>query len=309
MTPLLSVVVPTYNRLPELQTMLDSLLPQIAGKPVEVLIIDDCSTDATWVWLQTTFADSLTVIPLRAEKNGGPGPARNVGLKVARGGWFLPVDSDFVVIDGAIDRILAAIAEAARYPLLFFPCMQYPAMKRLDGLSGRREINYAALMSEQTGELIPVTSLDYLRARHLAYPELRGGGESILWASIVAKDNALFIDFPIIYYRTDVGQRICTLEYQLDHPADLASIAEAMLTHFADDPSPWAHQLRTQKYLAAGTYHLLAGNMPLGRSRLWSALRMGCWSALPTWAASFVGSGMFRAMFRLYRTRLRRAYL
>ena len=307
--PLLSIVVATYNRLPELQTMLDSLLPQVAGKPVEVLIVDDRSTDATWAWLEATFADNPSVTPLLAEKNGGPGPARNVALKVASGSYFMPIDSDFVVIEGAIDLVLATMRDAAQYPLLFFPCMQYPAMRRLDGLSGRREINYQAFMSEQIGELIPVTRLDYLRGRGLAYPQLRAGGESILWAGILAKDTALFIDSPVIYYRTDVGQRICTLEYQLDHPADLAAIADAMLTHFSGDTSPQAGKLRSQKYLAAGTYHLLAGNMATGRSRLWTAILVGCWTALPTLIASFAGAEMFRTMFRFYRTKLRRAYL
>jgi hypothetical protein len=307
--PILSVVIATYNRLAELQTMLDGLLPQVHGQPVEVVVVDDRSTDATWEWLQTTFASSSETIPLRMEKNSGPGPARNAGLAAARGRYFVPIDSDFFVMDGAIERILRAVREEPRRPLLFFPCLQYPAMRRLDKLSGRREIGYSSFMSEQIGELIPVVDLEYIRARGLAYPNLRAGGESLLWASILANGPALFLDSPIILYRTDVAQRICTLKYQMEHPGDLADVADAMATLFSGNSQLVIRQAAATKYLAAGTYHLLAGNMGAGRRRLVSAAAKGCWPAVPTLAASLGGRRCFRALFRFYRTKLKRAYL
>lgn len=308
-SPTLSVVIATYNRLAELRTMLDSLLPQVHGQPVEVVIVDDHSTDATWEWLQTTFAGSSGVLRFRMEKNSGPGPARNAGLAAARGRYFVPIDSDFVVVPDAIERILRAVHEEPRHPLLFFPCIQYPAMRRLDKLSGSCEISYSSFMSEQIGELIPVADLEYMRARGLAYPNLHGGGESLLWAGILVNAPALFIDSPIVLYRTDVAHRICTLEHQMDHADDLAEVADAMVALFSGDSPLFIKKARAQKYLAAGTYHLLAGNMGVGRMRLVSAAAEGCWSAVPTLAASLGGRRIFRALFRVYRTTLRRAYL
>ena len=309
-TPILSAVVATYNRLPELRTMLDSLLPQILGRPVEVLIVDDCSTDSTWEWLRTNLAGTPGVRCLRMERNGGPGSARNLGLASARGRCFVPIDSDFIVPEGAIDHILQGIRDESRYHLLFFPNLHHPAMRRLDSLAGRCEITYESFVTSRIGELLPVAHLDFMRANELAFPNLRAGGESLLWMRILAAGGpALFLDTPVMYYRTDAAQRICTLEYQLNHPGDLAAIHDAMAALFCGDSSAAIRSARGQSLLAAGTYHLLSGNMGIGRSRLVSAVVEGCWQAAPTLAASFGGSRIFSALFRFYRAKLSRAYL
>ncbi len=163
MQPVLSIIIATYNRLTELQTMLESLLPQVQEQPVEVVIVDDCSTDTTWEWLRVNLSAMPSIVCLRMEKNSGPGPTRNLGLSVAKGQYFVPIDSDFVVIVGAIDRILLAVREEHSYHLLFFPCLQSPGMQRLDRLSGRSEITYESFVSGQLGELVAVADLAYSR--------------------------------------------------------------------------------------------------------------------------------------------------
>jgi hypothetical protein len=307
---LLSVVVPTYNRRRELETMLDSLLPQVEGKPVEVLIADDRSTDDTWEWLTSRFKDSQNIQIFRAEANGGPGPARNLCLSAATGRYFTPIDSDFIVTAGAIDAILATIDGIGdKYELFFFPCLQYPAMKRLDELQGSCLIDYESFVTDQAGEVVAVASIGWMRSRAVAYPPFRAGGETLLWAKYLAEGPALFVDFPIVLYRTDVAQRICTLEYQMSHPADLAAIADAMAEMMAPHRTPALKSTRARKCLAAGIYHLLAGNERAGRSRLLRAISMRSWPAAAALVASLGGRGLFRGLFRIYRTRFSRAYL
>ena len=306
---LLSVVVATYNRLPELQTMLDSLLDQVHGKPVEVLIADDRLTDNTWEWLQARFAGVQHVHLFRAEKNCGPGPARNLCLAAASGRYFTPIDSDFIVMDGAIDTILRAINEHSTYRLLLFPSLQYPGMRRLGSIDGSREIDYEYLLAGDVGEMVAVANMDTLRDQGLMYPMFRAGGESLLWAEILTKGPARFLDSPVVMYRTDVAQRICTLEYQMKHPADLAAISDAMVTLLAHSTSSALTVVRTRKCLASGAYHLLAGNMRTGRQRLISAASAGCLSAIVALVASFAGKDIFRMLFRVYRTRIEKAYL
>jgi GalNAc5-diNAcBac-PP-undecaprenol beta-1,3-glucosyltransferase len=305
----LSVVVATWNRLPELRIMLDSLLPQVSGKPVEILIADDRSTDGTWEWLQTRFAGDPGIHVFRMEQNGGPGPARNLCLASAGGDYFLPIDSDFIVAEGAIDVVLGAIREHGEYSLLFFPCLHYPDMRRIDGVRRPGEIGYGEFVLEHVGELIPVARLDWLKTRGLGYPQLRAGGEGLLWAEMLADRPGFFVDQPIILYRTDVTGRICTLEYQLAHPADLAAIADATIELLARNPSPMLRSTHARKCLAAGAYHLLAGNAGTGRRRLVSAIALGCLPALGALLASFTGRGVFGSLFRVYRTRLAKSYL
>ncbi len=305
----LSIVVATYNRLTELRSMLDSLLPQLRETPTEVLIVDDSSTDGTWVWLQEQFSENPHILPLRTETNGGPGAARNVGLAHARGRYFLPIDSDFLVIEGAIDATLKTIAQEASYRLFFFPCIIYPKTRRSVSLTGRCEVTYEYMMSGSPGELVPLADLAFVKANNLRYPELRAGGECLLWASILRISPGLFVDSPLVLYRTDAPQRICTLEYQLRNPAALAEVSDAILSMLRSDSSPFLKGVRAQKYLASGSYYVLAGNMWKGRRRLISAAAEGCWIAFPAVLLSFAGRRVFRMLFGAYRTRIARAYL
>src|SRR6185437_3151995 len=201
---LLSIVVATYNRLPELQTMLDSLIPQVENQPVEILITDDRSTDETWPWLQTRFAGVQNVHPFRTKNNSGPGPARNLCLDAAKGEYFLPIDSDFIVMEFAVENVLAAIEHYRSHSLLFFPCVQYPSMRRVGKLQGNREICYEQFVMEQVGEVIPVANLRWLKSRQLSYPSFRAGGEGLLWGSMLAEQPGFFIDQTIVLYRTDI---------------------------------------------------------------------------------------------------------
>ena len=309
--PLLSIVVATYNRLPELRTMLDSLLPQVAGQPVEVLVVDDRSTDATWEWLEANLAGRAGIRCLRMEQNSGPGPARNLALEVARGKYFVPFDSDFVIMEGAVERVLRAIQEEPAHILFFFPCIKVPGMQRLDSVTAARcEIDYESFVSRNFGEMIPVASLVHIRERKLAYSVLRVSGEGLLWMRMLAAGPALFLDTPLALYRTDVSGRLSTLECHLSRPGDLAESAETFIELLESGPSiPGLRQIRAERMVAAGTYHLLAGEGRKGRRFLFSALSERHWSAALALAASFGGTRLFRTLFRFYRTKLRRAYV
>jgi len=95
--PVLSVIVPTYNRRALLLTMLDSLAKlQVKAGEMEVIVADDGSTDGTLEALgrrRDPFA--LRVLP--AETSLGPSAARNRGAAAAQGGVLGFLDSDVLV--------------------------------------------------------------------------------------------------------------------------------------------------------------------------------------------------------------------
>src|ERR1019366_2326545 len=134
-----------------------------------------------------------------------------LGISVAKGRFLLPVDSDFILMDGALQRILQEVENEHHYRILFFPCLHYATRSRLDKLGGSCEITYERFLGEDLGELIPVVDLQYLKHRDIGYPKLKSGGESLLWAQILAQGPARFIDNPVVLYRTDATNRICTL--------------------------------------------------------------------------------------------------
>lgn len=97
----LSVVIPTYNRLPILQKCLQALEQQRLEAPIsayEVVLVDDGSTDATVSWLQE-HAEAFPHVRLVQQDHGGPAEGRNRGVDHARGDVIVFIDSDLVVTD------------------------------------------------------------------------------------------------------------------------------------------------------------------------------------------------------------------
>ncbi|MEA5422979.1 glycosyltransferase family A protein [Synechococcus sp. CCY9202] len=96
----LSVVIPTYNRLPILRKCLLALEAQQLAAPVEdfeVVLVDDGSTDDTVTWLEQQ-ADLLPHVRLIRQEHGGPAEGRNRGVDHAHGDVIVFIDSDLVVL-------------------------------------------------------------------------------------------------------------------------------------------------------------------------------------------------------------------
>lgn len=90
--PLISVVVPCYNHGRFLLETLRSLRSQTL-QDFEVLVVDDGSTAPTTLRL-LTLLDRMTSIRLLRQPNAGPGAARNLGIRHARGRYVCCLDAD-----------------------------------------------------------------------------------------------------------------------------------------------------------------------------------------------------------------------
>lgn len=90
--PRVSVVIPTYNRAPDVSRCLDSLVAQ-TFRSFEVLVCDDGSTDGTDAVVER-YKDRLDVSYHWAENFGGPARPRNNGMLLARAAYVALLDSD-----------------------------------------------------------------------------------------------------------------------------------------------------------------------------------------------------------------------
>jgi glycosyltransferase involved in cell wall biosynthesis len=106
--PYLSLVVPAYNE----QETLDELLRRVAGalpaigKPFEVIIIDDGSTDATPALLKAALEKYPWLRILRMQRNGGQSGAFDAGFRAARGQIIATIDADLQNDPEEIPRLL-----------------------------------------------------------------------------------------------------------------------------------------------------------------------------------------------------------
>lgn len=88
--PLVSIVIPTYNRRHFVADAIESCLSQTYAN-CELIVVDDGSTDGTADLLRETYGDRIVLV---AQANQGPGIARNSGIAAASGEFIHFLDAD-----------------------------------------------------------------------------------------------------------------------------------------------------------------------------------------------------------------------
>src|ERR1700674_3893606 len=83
-SPVVSVIIPAFNAAGHVASALDSVLAQSFGD-YEVILINDGSTDREQ--LEQVIEPYISRIHYLAQENQGPGAARNLGIRSARGEW------------------------------------------------------------------------------------------------------------------------------------------------------------------------------------------------------------------------------
>ena len=107
----ISIIIPCYNVEKYIIPLLESLLKQSNGKNVEIICVNDGSTDNTLNCLKSlaTGNNNLHIIN---QENGGPASARNSGLDIAKGEYIWFIDGDDNIDKLAINTLTHEIQES-----------------------------------------------------------------------------------------------------------------------------------------------------------------------------------------------------
>lgn len=101
MNSLISVVIPAYNCSKSIRRTLEAMGRQTYSGPIEVIVVDDGSTDDSAAVIKTFFE-----VKYIFQKNAGPATARNRGAREAQGEFIFFTDSDCVPQSDWIEKTL-----------------------------------------------------------------------------------------------------------------------------------------------------------------------------------------------------------
>jgi dolichol-phosphate mannosyltransferase len=109
--PYLSLVIPAYNEEESIPTLLSRVRTALdrIGKPYEVIIVDDGSTDSTPTLLSNAQKQYPFLRILRMAKNGGQSAAFEAGFSAARGNFIATIDADLQNDPEEIPRLLTML--------------------------------------------------------------------------------------------------------------------------------------------------------------------------------------------------------
>jgi glycosyltransferase involved in cell wall biosynthesis len=120
MPPLISVVLPTYNRAPTLERAIESVLNQ-TFTDFELIIVDDGSTDETRLILGKYAG--LSNVRLTASSRRGCAAARNIGIRLSQGCYIAFQDSDDEWIPDKLAKAVAALENTGPETGVFYSDM------------------------------------------------------------------------------------------------------------------------------------------------------------------------------------------
>ena len=115
-SPLVSIIVATYNAGDQLQRCIDSISSQAAGL-AELVVIDGGSTDAT---LAVVRRNAGSIAHWESARDKGIADAWNKGLAHVRGSWVIFLGADDVFADSSVLERFRPVLEAARDELVVF---------------------------------------------------------------------------------------------------------------------------------------------------------------------------------------------
>lgn len=102
-----SIIIPIYNVERYLERCLDSIISQTYSN-IEIICVNDGSTDSSGLILSKYKSKDNRIIIISTE-NGGLSRARNIGIKLATGEFFMFIDSDDYIEPNMVEKLVETI--------------------------------------------------------------------------------------------------------------------------------------------------------------------------------------------------------
>ena len=205
--PLVSVAITLFNRERFIAESIESVLDQ-TWQNLEVIIVDDCSTDSSYSIAQRYVSDPRVRL-IQNESNLGDYPNRNRAARLAQGEFLKFHDSDDVMYRDCIRSMAmpliaeknAALAltasrswEGGPVPMLLTPALAF-------------EREFLGLGMFNGG---PANALFRTRSflEHGGFEDIGAASDHLFWMRYLAVNSVLLVNADLFYYRRHAGQQI-----------------------------------------------------------------------------------------------------
>ena len=237
-SPLVSVIIPTYNRAAILPQAIDSAFAQRKagnGVRVEVIVVDDGSKDETPMVLERFTRHHGVALHVVRQNNAGAAAARNAGLDHASGEFIQFLDSDDMLYTDKLYLQLEALAEKPSTPvaLCYGVLETASAAKRIGRNVGFRGADFVEALCGPTVHIIQTLSPLWRRAFLTAE---RRWDPSISLGDDLEFHIRCLIDAPSVAF---VERELFTVRH---HPGD-------QLSDFSNDDSRLASLFLTNRVI------------------------------------------------------------
>lgn len=260
--PDVSIVIAAFNAAETINRAIAGALAQ-QGVVLEVVVGDDCSTDATRAVVAAIADPRVRVVGL--PENRGPGAARNAAIDAARGRWIAVLDADDTLHPGRLARMIgkaeAADAQIAVDNLTVVTADgQTVAMFDERLLADSPELTLPAFIQSNMlfrsqhnfGYMKPIFKRQFLSDHGLRFDEsLRIGEDYILLASALAVGGRCVVD-PQVGYCYHITEGSISRELRLEHVEAMIAADAEFLGRYQLDAAALAAQRRRQRSLMHG---------------------------------------------------------
>ena len=194
--PRFSIVIPIYNSYNLLGKCLENLENQ-TFKDFEIVAIDDCSTDNSFIELQNYSKNSkLNFHIFKNDKNSGPGATRNNGIRNATGEYILFIDSDDYIETNSLELINKVIEEN-KVDCVIFDFVQIMKHNKIKRKSiNKKESQYIdtndALIYCNASTCGKVYLLDIIKNNKIEFPDLMRNEDFVFNKLALAKCNKIY---------------------------------------------------------------------------------------------------------------------
>ncbi|GAB3385124.1 glycosyltransferase family A protein [Humibacter soli] len=206
--PEVTVIMPAFNSARTLRDSAQSVLDQTVDS-LELIIIDDGSTDDTATVAQELAAGDARVRVIRRAASGGPAVARNTGIAQARGRYLAFCDADDLWFAPKLERQFD-VARRTGAALVYSAYQRVaadfagPASAAVPGervVHVPTELTYRQLL--RSNEIGCLTALvDIQQTGPVAMPDVPGAEDWALWLHVLRTGGAAAgIDEPLALYR------------------------------------------------------------------------------------------------------------